>query len=77
MENWKFIMNVNLWGVIHGLDVFLPRMRAQKGEKHIVNTASLGLAGLMLLFPLASGAVRRPLDPHFSRSPHECHYSQA
>lgn len=95
MEDWKFIMNVNLWGVIHGLDVFLPRMRAQKGEKHIVNTASLGgilpLAGHTPysaskaavtfisegLAPLTSGAVRRPLDPHFSRSPHECHYSQA
>lgn len=42
MEDWTFIMNVNLWGVIHGLDVFLPRMRSQDGEKHIVNTASLG-----------------------------------
>lgn len=42
MEDWEFIMRVNLWGVIHGLDVFLPRMRAQEGEKHIVNTASLG-----------------------------------
>lgn len=42
MEDWDFIMRVNLWGVIHGLDVFLPRMRAQEGEKHIVNTASLG-----------------------------------
>lgn len=42
MEDWDFIMRVNLWGVIHGLDVFLPRMRAQEGEKHVVNTASLG-----------------------------------
>lgn len=42
MADWDFIMRVNLWGVIHGLDVFLPRMRAQQGPKHIVNTASLG-----------------------------------
>jgi NAD(P)-dependent dehydrogenase (short-subunit alcohol dehydrogenase family) len=42
MEDWNFILGVNLWGVVHGLDVFLPRMRGQAGEKHIVNTASLG-----------------------------------
>jgi NAD(P)-dependent dehydrogenase (short-subunit alcohol dehydrogenase family) len=42
MEDWKFIIDVNLWGVVHGLNVFLPRMREQPGEKHIVNTSSLG-----------------------------------
>jgi NAD(P)-dependent dehydrogenase (short-subunit alcohol dehydrogenase family) len=42
LDDWRFILGVNLWGVIHGLDVFLPRMRRQPGEKHIVNTASLG-----------------------------------
>ncbi|MDB5860258.1 MAG: short-chain alcohol dehydrogenase, partial [Ramlibacter sp.] len=42
MEDWNFILGVNVWGVVHGLDVFLPRMRSQAGEKHIVNTASLG-----------------------------------
>jgi NAD(P)-dependent dehydrogenase (short-subunit alcohol dehydrogenase family) len=48
MEDWKFLIDVNLWGVVHGLNVFLPRMREQSGEKHIVNTSSLGG-----LFPLA------------------------
>jgi NAD(P)-dependent dehydrogenase (short-subunit alcohol dehydrogenase family) len=42
MEDWNFILGANVWGVVHGLDVFLPRMRGQAGEKHIVNTASLG-----------------------------------
>lgn len=41
MADWKFMIDVNLWGVIHGLDVFLPRMSKQPGEKHIVNTSSL------------------------------------
>jgi NAD(P)-dependent dehydrogenase (short-subunit alcohol dehydrogenase family) len=41
LEDWRFILGINLWGVLHGLDAFLPRMRAQVGEKHIVNTASL------------------------------------
>ena len=40
LEDWRFILGVNLFGVIHGLDAFLPRMRRQPGEKHIVNTAS-------------------------------------
>lgn len=41
MSDWKFVIDVNIWGVIHGLDVFLPRMEKQLGEKHIVNTSSL------------------------------------
>ncbi|MFM0204039.1 SDR family NAD(P)-dependent oxidoreductase [Paraburkholderia fungorum] len=41
MTDWQFLFGVNLWGVVHGLDVFLPRMRLQPGEKHIVNTASI------------------------------------
>lgn len=41
LDDWRFILGINLWGVLHGLDAFLPRMRAQEGEKHIVNTASL------------------------------------
>ena len=36
---------MNLWGVIHGLEVFLPRMIAQKEPGHVVNTASM--AGLV------------------------------
>lgn len=41
LDDWKFILGINLWGVLHGLDVFLPRMRRQEGEKHIVNMGSL------------------------------------
>ena len=41
LEDWRFMLGVNLWGVLNGLDAFLPRMRRQAGEKHIVNTASL------------------------------------
>jgi NAD(P)-dependent dehydrogenase (short-subunit alcohol dehydrogenase family) len=38
-------MGVNLWGVIHGVRVFVPLMLAQDTECHLVNTASL--AGLI------------------------------
>ena len=40
-EDWQWIIGVNLWGVVHGVEAFLPRMIAQGQEGHIVNTASM------------------------------------
>jgi NAD(P)-dependent dehydrogenase (short-subunit alcohol dehydrogenase family) len=40
-DDWRWVIEVNLFGVIHGLQAFLPRMRSQAGEKHVVNTASI------------------------------------
>jgi NAD(P)-dependent dehydrogenase (short-subunit alcohol dehydrogenase family) len=37
---WRWIMGVNLWGVIHGVHAFLPRMLRGGDEGHVVNTAS-------------------------------------
>lgn len=45
LEDWQWIVGVNLWGVIHGVRTFVPIMLKQETEGHIVNTASL--AGLM------------------------------
>jgi len=45
LRDWQWVLGVNLWGVIHGLEAFLPRMLAQKEPAHIVNTASM--AGLV------------------------------
>jgi NAD(P)-dependent dehydrogenase (short-subunit alcohol dehydrogenase family) len=42
--DWKWVIDVNLWGVIHGIRVFAPGLIAQ-GEGHIVNIASV--AGLL------------------------------
>jgi NAD(P)-dependent dehydrogenase (short-subunit alcohol dehydrogenase family) len=39
-KDWEWVLGVNLWGVVHGLLAFLPRMLAQPGERHILNTAS-------------------------------------
>ena len=39
-NDWEWVMGVNLWGVIHGVKVFAPRMIAQNTECHIVNTSS-------------------------------------
>jgi len=44
LADWQWVLGVNLWGVIHGIRSFVPRMLAQGGEGHIVNTASV--AGL-------------------------------
>ena len=43
-EAWEWVMDVNLWGVIHGCRVFLPILKSQGVPCHIVNTASM--AGL-------------------------------
>jgi NAD(P)-dependent dehydrogenase (short-subunit alcohol dehydrogenase family) len=40
-QDWEWVMNVNVWGVIHALSVFVPIMLAQDVEGHIVNTASV------------------------------------
>jgi NAD(P)-dependent dehydrogenase (short-subunit alcohol dehydrogenase family) len=45
LSDWEWIMNVNLWGVIHGVRVFVPIMLAQDVPCHMVNTASI--AGLL------------------------------
>jgi NAD(P)-dependent dehydrogenase (short-subunit alcohol dehydrogenase family) len=45
VADWEWVMCVNLWGVIHGVRVFVPVMLAQDTECHVVNTASM--AGLI------------------------------
>ncbi len=40
IKDWEWILAVNLWGVIHGVRAFVPRMLDAGGEGHIVNTAS-------------------------------------
>jgi NAD(P)-dependent dehydrogenase (short-subunit alcohol dehydrogenase family) len=42
--DWQWVLGVNLWGVIHGVRAFVPRMLASGDEGHVVNTASV--AGL-------------------------------
>ncbi|HLE67284.1 MAG TPA: SDR family NAD(P)-dependent oxidoreductase [Burkholderiales bacterium] len=51
VADWQWTLGVNLWGVIHGIRVFVPRLIAQD-EGHVVNTASV--AGL--ISPPGSGA---------------------
>ena len=46
LDDWRWIVGVNLWGVVHGCKFFLPHLR-QAEEAHIVNLSSMfGLIGL-------------------------------
>jgi len=39
LENWRWIMAINLWGVVHGCHVFVPRLVKQRGGA-VLNVAS-------------------------------------
>ncbi len=45
LDDYRWVFGVNLWGVVHGIQTFLPIMRGQDHPAHIVSTSSLG--GLM------------------------------
>lgn len=74
VQDWQWILGVNLMGVVHGVQAFAQRMIAQGEGGHIVNTGSI--AGL---YPLAgmgiysttkfavvglSETLRQELEPH-------------
>ena len=40
LDNWRWVLGVNMWGVIHGHRSFLPHL-VEHGDGHIVNTASM------------------------------------
>jgi NAD(P)-dependent dehydrogenase (short-subunit alcohol dehydrogenase family) len=41
LAEWHRVIDVNLWGVIHGIRAFVPRILATGEEGHVVNTASM------------------------------------
>ena len=50
LVDWKWVIDVSLWGVIHGLHHFLPHL-LEAEESHVMSTASV--AGLMAVPGLA------------------------
>ncbi|MFX1324388.1 MAG: SDR family NAD(P)-dependent oxidoreductase [Promethearchaeota archaeon] len=52
LAEWKWIFGVNVWGVIHGIHVFVPIMLNQGNECYIINTCST--SGLISPPPWAS-----------------------
>jgi NAD(P)-dependent dehydrogenase (short-subunit alcohol dehydrogenase family) len=57
LQDWTWVMGVNLWGVIHGIRTFVPIMLEQNRPAHIVNTASI--AGLLKGHQSASYGVTK------------------
>jgi len=41
LNDWKWVMDVNFYGVLYGVRVFIPRMMKQKTISHVVNVSSL------------------------------------
>ena len=41
LDDWRWVYDVNVWGVIHGIKAFVPLLMAQGEEAHVVNSASL------------------------------------
>jgi NAD(P)-dependent dehydrogenase (short-subunit alcohol dehydrogenase family) len=70
LSNWRWTLDVNFYGVLHGVQAFVPRMLKAKQEAHIVNTASL------------AGLTTRPLMSAYNVSKHavvalsECLYAE-
>lgn len=70
LSNWRWTLDVNFFGVLHGIQAFLPRMLEANREAHIVNTASL------------AGLTTRPLMSAYNVSKHavvalsECLYAE-
>jgi len=40
ISDFRWMMEINYFGIVHGVLAFVPRMRAQDGHRHIINTSS-------------------------------------
>jgi NAD(P)-dependent dehydrogenase (short-subunit alcohol dehydrogenase family) len=58
LADWQWVLGVDLWGVVHGVNAFVPRMIAGGEVGHIVNTASTaGLLGFPLIAPYVAAKM--------------------
>ncbi len=59
MEDWHWVMGVNMWGVVHGCHVFTPRLRAGGGGGiiNVCSTASFAAAPSMGPYNASKAAV--------------------
>lgn len=50
LDDWRWVIDVDMWGVVHGMHAFVPRMIETGRPGHIVNTSStagiLGFPGI-------------------------------
>jgi NAD(P)-dependent dehydrogenase (short-subunit alcohol dehydrogenase family) len=59
LDDWRWVVGVNFWGVVHGVHTFVPIMRQQGTPAHIVNTASIAglLSGVAFIGPYSATKV--------------------
>jgi len=59
LDDWRWVVGVNFWGVVHGVHTFVPIMRDQGTPGHIVNTASIAglLSGVAFIGPYCATKV--------------------
>lgn len=54
LSDWEWTLGVNMYGVVNGVQAFVPRMRSQSGPAHIVNTASIAGIGPIEDLPIGT-----------------------
>jgi len=55
LDNWRWVLDVNVMGVLHGIRTFLPHIRSHGEGGHIVNTASMaGMLSALRFSPYAA-----------------------
>jgi NAD(P)-dependent dehydrogenase (short-subunit alcohol dehydrogenase family) len=74
LEDWEWVISVNLWGVIYGCHFFVPKMVERRAGGHVVNVASgFGLIAAPGVAPYCttkfavvglSESLRAELQPH-------------
>jgi NAD(P)-dependent dehydrogenase (short-subunit alcohol dehydrogenase family) len=59
LEDWRWVVDVDLWGVIYGIHTFLPIMKRQGTPAHIVSTSSAAglFSGVPFIGPYAVAKV--------------------
>jgi NAD(P)-dependent dehydrogenase (short-subunit alcohol dehydrogenase family) len=57
LGEWRWMLGINLWGVVHGIRAFVPGMVEHGKSAHVVNTASVG--GLVVFPGMAMYAASK------------------
>jgi len=56
IDDWRWVIDVDFWGVVNGIRAFLPILQRQGTPAHIVNTSSMGglMGGVPFIAPYAA-----------------------
>ena len=56
MDDWRWVIDVDFWGVVNGIRTFVPILQEQGTPGHVVNTSSMGglMGGVPFIAPYAA-----------------------